>query len=163
MISKDGKLFGKVSIIDILAVLAILVIGFGIYTKFFVGNEKIATTSTQFEYKMKVSDVRIGTVDALKNYGGDIYDTTTKEYLGKIVNVEYADAIKAAELSNGQLVESISPQRYDVTVTVRVDGNINNSGYYTANNQSICAGASHVFDAKAARTTGVILDVYEVQ
>ena len=33
MINKEGKLFGKISIIDILAVLAIIIAGFGIYSR----------------------------------------------------------------------------------------------------------------------------------
>ena len=163
MINKEGKLFGKISIIDILAILAILVAALGIYSRFFVGNEKVETASSSIEYKMKVSEVRIGTVDALKNYGGEVFDTTTKEYLGTITDVTYTDAKKAAEMSNGQLKEATVPERYDAIVTVRVDGKINDTGFYTANNQALAAGGTHIFTSKAATTTGVILDVYEVK
>ncbi len=163
MINKDGKLFGKISIIDILVVLAIVVAAFGVYTRFFVGNEKVETAASHIEYKMKIQEVRIGTVNALNDYKGAIYDTTTKEYLGDIASVEYTEAKKAVETVNGQMKEAVLPERYDCMVTVRVDGKINSSGYYTATNQALAAGSSYVFESKAAKTTGRIYDIYEVK
>ncbi len=163
MINKEGKLFGKISIIDILVVLAIVVAAFGVYTRFFVGNEKVETAASHIEYKLKVQEVRIGTVEALQDYKGAIYDTTTKEYLGDIVSVEYTEAKKAVEMVNGQMKETILPERYDCMVTVRVDGKINSSGYYTATNQALATGSSYVFESKAAKTTGRIYDIYEVK
>jgi len=158
LINKEGKLFGKISIIDILVVLAILVGALGIYSRFFVSNQKVETSSSHIEYTMKIKEVRIGTVDALKNYGGVITDSTTKESLGEIVDVSYEDAVKSVETANGQLKTSPVPERYDVTLTVRVDGKINSSGFYTSTNQALAAGSS-----KAAKTSGTILDIYEVK
>lgn len=163
MINKDGKLFGKISIIDILVVLAIAVLALGVYSRFFVGNEKVETASSRIEYTMKIKEVRMGTVDALKDFKGPITSDTTKEYMGDIVDVTYTDAKKAVELENGQIKEAVLPERYDVTVTVQVDGNVNSSGYYTATNQVLTAGSNHVFYSKAAKTTGTIMDVYEVK
>ena len=163
LINKEGKLFGKISIIDIFVILAILVGAFGFYTRFFVSEKKVETAASHIEYTMKVKEVRIGTVNALKNYMGPVTDTTTKEYLGDIVNVAYTDSSKAVETTNGKMNASLVPERYDVTLTVRVDGKINASGFYTANNQALAAGSSYVFTTKAAKTTGTITDVYEIK
>ncbi len=163
MINKEGKLFGKISIVDILVVLAVAVMAFGVYTRFFVGNEKVETASSHIEYKLKVQGVRMGTVEALDEYKGKIYDTETKEYLGDIVSVEYSDAKTAHAVTNGQLRETTLPDKYDVMLTVRVDGSINDMGYYTANNQALAAGSSYVFESKAAKSTGRIYDIYEIQ
>lgn len=163
MLSKDGKLFGKISIIDILVVLAIAVAAFGIYTRFFVGNEKVETASSHIEYTMRVSEVRQGTVDALKDFMGPVYDFTTKEYMGEIVDVYFEEAIGASEMANGQMRESVIPERYDAILTVRVDGKINDSGYYTSTNQAIASGGTLIFNSKAAKTTGVIEEVYEIK
>ncbi len=163
MINKEGKLFGKISIIDIFVVLAIAVAVFGIYTRFFVGNEKVETASSRIEYKMKIQEVRIGTVEALEDYQGPIYDSTTKEYLGDIVAVEYTDAQKAVETINGRMRKTTVPGKYDVVVTVRTQGNINSSGYYTSTNLTLATGSTFIFTSKAAKTTGRILEVYEVK
>lgn len=163
MISKEGKLFGKISVIDILIVLAIVIAAFGVYTRFFIGNEKVETASSHIEYTMRVSEVRTGTVDALKNFGGPIYDFTTKEYLGEIIEVTCEETVKSVETENGQLKKSVVPERFDAIVKVRVDGKINQTGYYTANNQPIASGGTHIFCSKAAKTTGKVEDVYEVE
>ncbi|MBQ2932622.1 MAG: DUF4330 domain-containing protein [Clostridia bacterium] len=163
MLSKDGKMFGKISIIDIAVVLAIVVAAFGVYTRFFVGNEKVETASSHIEYTMRVSEVRQGTVDALKDFMGPVNDFTTKEYMGEIVKVEFEEAVDAGETASGQLRESVVPERYDAVLTVRVDGKINSSGYYNANNQAIASGGTLIFNSKAAKTTGVIEEVYEVK
>ncbi len=163
MLSKDGKLFGKISVIDILVVLAIVIAAFGVYTRFFMGNEKVETASSHIEYTMRVSEVRQGTVDALKDFMGPVYDFTTKEYMGDIVNVTFEEAVGANETINGQMRESVIPERYDAVLTIRVDGKINSSGYYNANNQAIASGGKLIFNSKAAKTTGVIEEVYEVE
>lgn len=162
IINKDGKLFGKISIIDILAILVILVAALGIYSRFFVGNEKVETASSRIEYTMKVDGVRGGTVDALKNYS-PITNATTKEYMGDIVNVTYKEATKAVELLNGKMKNSPNPDRYEVYVTVQVDGNVNNSGFYTATNQSLTVGSNYVFCSKYAKTTGHIIEIKEIK
>jgi hypothetical protein len=161
MINKEGKLFGKISIIDILVILAIAIAALSVYIRFFAGNEKVKTSLSHIEYTMKVREVRQGTVDALKNYLGPIYDETTKEYLGNIVDVSYEESTKGVELANGKIVASEIPNRYNALVTVSLDGKINDRGYYTQNNKAITAGSTYIFLSKAVKTTGVVVDVYE--
>ncbi len=163
MINKEGKLFGKISIIDILAIVFIIFLAFGVYARFFMGNQKVETASSPIEYVIKVSEVRIGTANALSSFKGDVYNDTTKEYIGTITDVTYEEAKGTVELLNGELKEVTLPERYDVLVTVRLDGKINSTGYYTKTNQPIAAGSDLVFTSKAAKTTGIILDVYEAE
>lgn len=162
IVNKEGKLFGKINIIDILVVLALLVAAFGIYTRFFVSNEKVATASKHIEYTMKVEGVRRGTVDALQNYS-PISNAATGAGVGEIINVTYTDATKNVEALNGSMRLSKLPERYDVYVTVRVDGNVNPSGYYTASNEAISAGSKYVFMSKYAKTTGTVTEIKEIQ
>ena len=163
MINKDGKLFGKISIIDIFVILAIAILAFGVYSRFFTGNEKVETASSRIEYTMKVKEVRMGTYEALRDFKGPITSDTTKEYMGDIVDVSYTKSQKGVELVTGKMKESEVPEKYDVTLTIQVDGNINQSGYYTATNQVLTAGSNHVFYSKAAKTTGTIMDVREIK
>ena len=157
---KDGKLFGKISIIDIFVIILIAALALGIYSRFAVSNASVATQSQPLEYTMKVSNVRIGTVNALKDYMGPVYDDTTKEYLGEITEVTYEKAKIDVALANGQLKASESPDRFDVLLTIKVDGNVNEKGYYTANNLNIGAGSNFIFSSKAAITTGVVQDIH---
>lgn len=161
-INKDGKLFGKISVIDIVVVIAIVFVGFGAYLRFVKPNQRVETVNQTIEYTMRIAGVRIGTVEALKNFS-PIYSCETKEYLGEIVGIEYTEAYEDKVMHNGEIKNLPIPERYDVVLTVRVDGKVNSSGFYTATNQAINAGASHTFNSKYAQTSGRIDEVKEIQ
>lgn len=161
-INKEGKLFGKISIIDIVVVLAIAVLAFGLYVRFGGEETRVSTQKQQIEYTLLVKGVRIGTVEALQQLG-PVTNVSTKEYAGDITEVTYEDAIDARVLANGKVVATPLPQRYTATVKIRVDGSVNQSGYYTSTNQSINIGSTLYFTSKYANTSGVIVDVKEVQ
>ena len=162
MFNKDGKLFGKISIIDIIVILAIIVAGFGIYNRFSSANAKVATVTQQIEYTMEINDVRMGTIEALQKKG-KVFDATTKEYLGEITDVSYVDAVSPRTMANGEIKNLEVPEKYDATVTLRVDGKVNSSGYYTSNNIILTVGSKHVFYSKCAKTTGEIMSIKEVK
>ncbi len=161
-INKEGKLFGKISIVDIVVVLAIAVLAFGLYVRFGGEETKVSTQKMQIEYTLSVKGVRLGTVEALQQLG-PVTNLSTKEYIGDIVEVTYEDAVDTRELANGRIVVTPLPERYTATVKIKVDGNVNNSGYYTSTNQSINIGSTLYFTSKYANTSGTIVDVKEVQ
>ncbi len=161
-INKEGKLFGKISIIDIVVVLAVAVLAFGLYMRFGGEDTKVSTQKQQIEYTVLVKGVRIGTVEALQQRG-PITNTTTKEEAGEITDVTYEEAVDTRELANGTIAKTPLPERYTATVKICVDGSVNNSGYYTSTNQPINIGSTLFFTSKFANTSGVIIDVREVQ
>ncbi|MBO5955710.1 MAG: DUF4330 domain-containing protein [Clostridia bacterium] len=163
IINKEGKLFGKISIIDIVVVLAIIVLALGLYMRFANSdNTKVSTEKQQIEYSVLIKGVRMGTVQALSQLG-PITNDSTKEYAGEIVDVTYTDALETRELSNGKVVETLLPERYNVIAKIQVDGRAGNSGYYTSTNQSINIGSTLLFTSKYANTSGTIVDVKEIK
>ena len=88
--AKDGKLFGKISIIDIIVVLCVIVLAFGIYAKFTSNSDAVSSSEkAKIEYVYKVKGVRDFTIDAFKK-GGPVYDQDTKEYMGEVTGVRSA-------------------------------------------------------------------------
>lgn len=157
-INKEGKLFGKVSIIDIFALILVIVMALGIYMKFFRTVETTAVENCIIEYEYKVSGIRMYSVTALQQ-SEKIYDAKTKEYMGEIVNVEYEPSIQKAELADGRVVMTEAPDRYDTFVTIRVNGGVNSAGYFTEENKSLCAGSKCITKTKFAKTEGEIISV----
>lgn len=162
LINKEGKLFGKVSIIDIFVVIVIVIAAFGVYTRFFTVNEKVTVTQQQIEYRLKVTKVRQGTVDALSKLG-PVYDSTTKEYMGELVAVETEDCYEEQKLADGTLSNSKIPDRMNVIITVRVNGSTSSTGYYTSDNKYLAAGSGFVIATKYAETTGEIISINEIK
>ncbi len=164
IINKQGKLFGKVSIIDILAIVAVLVLIIGVYMRFVKPDDTGVDTgasSSVFEYDIDVNTVRIGTVEALKA-GGPVTDLSTKEEMGEIVSVTERPAYDAHIMADGSYRNAEVPDRYDVTVTVRVNGKISADGFYTKQNKQIAPGSHYNFTSKLASTSGTVSDVREV-
>ncbi len=161
-INKEGKLFNKISIIDIIVIIALIVAGFGIYARYLSPNQKVSTVNQKIEYTMLIKDVRRGTVSALEKLG-PIYSDETKEYLGEIINVSAEQATKSMEMPNGEFKLMILPDKFDVTITVNVDGKVNSEGFYTSTNQAITVGSNHVLNAKFVKTTGEIKNIREIK
>lgn len=157
-INKEGKLFGKVSIIDIFVIIVLIVAAFGIYTRFFTVNERVSVTGKEIEYKIKVEMVRQSTFDALSK-GGPVYDSTTKEYMGEITGVTSEDCYVEQKLADGSFSNSLIPDRMNVIVTIRVDGSASDMGYYTSDNKYLAAGSGFVIASKYAETQGKIISI----
>ena len=162
IINKEGKLFGKISVVDILVVVLLVVAAFGVYTKFFKTNERVAVADETIEYQFSIKNVRQGTVDGLSKLG-PVYDTTTKEYLGEITAVDAVLAKSERTVGDGSVLNAEIPDRFDVKVTVRVDGSSNDLGYYTKNNLLLCAGSKFVIGSKYVKTTGEICSVKDIK
>lgn len=161
--NKNGKIFGKISIIDIVVVICVVVLAFGLYAK--VNSSSDAVTSTEkskVEFVYKVKSVRDFTVDALKK-GGPMYDKETKEYMGEIIDVRADIARMEIGLIDGSFKEVEVPEKYDVYVTVQVDGKANSLGFYTNENRFIGAGSTVVAWSKYSLTEGEIVGMKEIK
>jgi len=163
MINNKGKLFGKISIIDLIVLVGIIVAAFALYTKFALPtNDKIITENKTIEYTVFVRGVRQGTVDALKN-SKTVTNTITKEETGDITNVSVKPAIHPVELNNGTVAEVEFPDQFDVELTIRLDGKVGKTGYYTAKNNTLTIGSPLHMQTKFANTSGTIIDICTVE
>ncbi len=159
MINKEGKLFEKISIIDILVIIVILIIGIGVYARFSATPEAVQTKTEKFSYIVKVEEVRQYTIDGLYELGG-AYDEETKEYLGNIVEVISVEPTPDTGItSRGNTVKTVIPEKYNAYIKIETDGNVNDAGYYTMSNKSIGVGGELAFETKYVSTTGKILKI----
>lgn len=161
--NKNGKLFGKISIIDIIVVVCIVVLAFGLYAKFTSSSDAVTSSEkANIEFVYKVKSVRDYTVDGFRK-GGPLYDSDTKEYMGEVVGVTTEPARMQVSLVDGTYTDLEIPNKYDAYVTVRVSGKYNSLGYYTNDNKYIGAGSTLNAWSKFTTTGGEIVDVYEIQ
>ena len=162
MLNKEGKLFGKISIIDIIVILAIAVLAFGVYIRFISPSAtKVVTSKQKIEYTIEIKEVRIGSVEALKK-GGEVIDTTINQSAGKIVDVIYENAVNTRIFNDGTISQTNIPERYNVKVKIQVDGKKGEAGYFTSTNQSLLIGGPLYFKTKYAVSAGTIIDIKEV-
>ena len=161
LIDEQGRIFGIVSVIDILVVLVVIVLGFAIYTRFFERAETSLSSSKQdeFTYEMRVAAVREGTRDSFR-VGDGVYDNENGAFLGIITKIDVNEAMKDARLSDGTYVFSKVQDRYDVTLTIEADGLISDGRYYASKTYEINTNTKLDFYTKYCTSTGVIWRIY---
>ena len=114
IINKEGKLFGKIRIVDIAVVLIVILLAIGIYTRF-SGNTKVVVSNGQkIECTFVVKNLRQYSVDELKK-GGAMYDKTSKELIGTITDVRVESGRYNVNMMDGSYKEAIPEGRYNVT------------------------------------------------
>ncbi len=158
MFAKNGKLFGKISIVDVIVVLLVLTLAAGVYLRM-SGSVGEFVTGETYECVVKVKTVRDFTVKALEK-GGEVYDKTTKEYIGTIQGVTSEPATDPLLMADGSHAMAPMQDRYHAYVTIAFTGKESSDGYYTASNQQISTGGTLVLNAKWAECEASIVDVY---
>ena len=91
-IDNKGRLFGKISFIDVLAILAVLALGAGLLIRNFSLETTAANTpSVKFSYTAKIQNVS-DMISRQFRVGDKIYNEASGEYYGTISDVEVKDA-----------------------------------------------------------------------
>lgn len=158
LIDENGKLFSKISIVDIAVVVFIISAVAFVGLKFFApwGNN-YSGGSVNCEYTFKVSNVRQASVDAInKSVGKNVYDAEGLN-LGVISRVEsvkpYMDSV---EKNDGTMVLAQVPDKYEITVSVVVEGNMTAEGISVAGKKELSVG-SHLSLSTPEITTETVI------
>lgn len=159
LLDEKGRLFGRISIIDIGVLLLIIALIGGVYFKFFVADkDQNAAKFDTLEYKILVEEVRQATVDAIE-IGANIYDVKTDTPMGKIVSKEVLPATDQLTKADGTMVIAEKPGKFNVLVTIQVPG-IETRYYYRANGRiDLNRESQQVLDTRMVILETKIVDV----
>lgn len=159
-VDKKGKLFGKISIIDLSILLIIILLCVGTYYKFFaLDNTSVAQTMVPIKYDVQILGSRKFLPDAIKE-GDILYDKVSNNSIGKISKVTEEPAKQVIQLLDGNFKECYVPERYDVTLTVEAEGTITSSGYRVNRAYELIINSNKNFRTKYANATGKIIKIY---
>lgn len=174
ILDKKGKLFGKISVVDLFVILVIIIgiAGF-FFTKEKLDNEKILSDESQMiiqtsaqrdklEIKLTIKEVRDITRDAIV-VGDEVYQVTTGKMLGTVSQVESKPSEKIVKADNGEVYSAVVPERYDVTIVVETDGKQNEEGYYTDTNIQLLYGREMEIKTTTVQTTPIVTDISVVE
>jgi len=166
-INKEGKLFGKVSIIDAFVLLAIIILLIGIYLRVISPVQRVVTVPQQIEYEMRVHAVRRSTLLAIQNTirqepANEISDRRTGEELGTIINMSFEPTRWDVALLDGTFDTLVVPDRFDATITIRVDGRVSETGYFTHQNRELAVGSQFGLQSRYVDTSGEIITIRRI-
>lgn len=116
IIDEKGRLLGKVNIIDLLLVLLVLGVIAGSLYKFDLFN-RFQPQQQEVTATVAIYEVLDYTVEALQE-GDLVLESVENAPIGRIVKKEVAKARKEVPNADGELVEAVSPNRYDIVLTL---------------------------------------------
>ena len=132
-IAKNGKIFGKISIVDILVVIVAVVLLKGVYDKYTnVTGTGTSQVQTKFKYTALIKNVSETTVDMIKA-GDEIYDKVSNTMIGKVVSINSKTAQVEFEANDGNIYIKDYPGKVDIELEIETEGTIKD-GEYLANN-----------------------------
>ncbi len=160
--NKKGLVFGKISIVDIAVIIIVILLAAGTFYKF-KGLSKTSTNTpmTPVTYTVEVKKVRAFVFDNVKE-GDILYDKTSGNSIGTIVNIEGTPAKEATATTNGDVALMEVKNRVDVKFTVEAEAVVSNDGTYSINRTyDVIKNSAKTFMTKYFQCSGTITEISE--
>ena len=158
IIDKNGKIGGKVSIIDIFAVIIIAVAVLGIASRFVFAPSKNAKQRVKLSYVVEIDGIREYTVNAL-NKQGTVIDAKQKCLVGEITDVSSKQQKMEQFDAEGNVVYAEVPNKYSVEVTILSDGKESENGYFVGNDTMLSVGSDISIATKYVNSSGKVKSI----
>lgn len=163
IIDEKGRLFSKISIVDLaivlLLVLAIAFVGFKVVG---VGksDEILSEKSAGYEITFKINGVRQATVDALnKSVGGVVCDAWSKE-IGTLTKIESIEPLLNNMINDdGSLTQVEVPEKYVVKIVMDADVIKTEDGIIFANKRKFSVGSTLTINTKEIAVETAIIGI----
>ena len=158
---KNGKIFGKINIIDLAAILIVVLAVVGITIRFPSIAAENVNQKTNFTYVVEIEDIRIYSVKALEKKG--IATDKQGNVIGNITDVEFDKMERQLINENGQSVKVVTPERYVAKVTLESEGKDTEGGYFVGENTELSVGSSITMYTKYSNCSGKIIKVDKIE
>ena len=159
IIDRNGRLFGLVSVIDLVVVAVVIVMAFALYVK--TNHNEItstATPDTSITYQMLVRGVRTYVADAVQ-VGDHVYDQDRNSgggSLGIITDIEIQPGGKLAEFADGTIDTVPVEDGVDMLLTIQGSGLVTEGRYMLNRVYDLGVNSSRNFCTMYAQFTGSI-------
>lgn len=157
-IDERGRLFGAVSVVDVIVVILALALIAAVYAKFHVLDKTSSDVPTsEVTYQVKISSVRDSAVSTI--LAGDALYSSTGTDLGTITAVETRDAERTTQLLDGTLVNGTVENRIDIYLTLKAPCAVTNGRYYVSKTYEINVNSERDFLTKYNTFRGTIISI----
>ena len=154
----------KFNILDIIIVLVLVVCIAGVCIRLFATDNVNTSVVSEFEYVIKVSGIRMFSVDALKQCADEnslVVDDETGKDCGYVYKVDFETKKEPLTLVDGTIKWVEVTDRYDAYVYVRTSGTMSEAGFRTASNEELFINKYSYFTTPWSGFNGVIADIGE--
>lgn len=148
MLNKNGKVFGKINIIDFGIIVLVLAFAAGVFLKFCVLDQtKTSTTNETINFTVKIAAVRNLYYEQIK-VGDAVFDPETENQLGVVTAITKEAAEIGFVDKNGQSKLAPAEGRYDIHLTIEGEGSVTDGHYLLNKTYEIGLGSSKTLSTK---------------
>ncbi|MCL1935037.1 MAG: DUF4330 domain-containing protein [Defluviitaleaceae bacterium] len=159
MIDNKGRLFGKISVIDIFVIVIIsLIIIFGLFRVGSATSISILDIPELITIDFTVADLEPFTLNML-SLNDEAMDNNTNVSFGNVINIRVEELIEYNQNRDGVLVASARPDRHKVTVTSQFMGHLMPNGVWVEGNTYLM-GQQVVLRVGYTNIFGMITAIY---
>ncbi len=165
LIDRNGRVFGLISVIDVVVLLAVVAICGAVYMK----TNVLETTSTAFQDVgiEAVFEVRMvpDYVAAAVELGDAVYDKdhATGGAIGYITAIEITAPRTIEEINDGSLEFVTSNKDVNMIITIEGKGSVSNGRYSFNRIYELGVNAARNFETKYASITGYVNSIKELK
>ena len=162
LFDSKGKVFGKVSIVDIAVIVLVVLAVVGGYFRFSGNNTSVVSNDAEFYYSITAKGIRETNKNLLENSIGTDFRLAGKisSSMGELVGVNVSNAKDIVAKTDGTIVLAEVPEKYDVELILKVVGNVNDSGYFTPETHEICAAKKYDITNIYCSVSGIVNKVW---
>ena len=162
ILDRNGRLFGKVSIIDVLVVLVVVVMAIALYVKNNTLEASMTgeSSSTPIVFVVEAENIHRNVVDAIQ-VGDKVYDKDRSSggAIGVITAVEEIEAGKIERLDNGSYARLTNENARNLIITIEGSGSVTNGRYAINKIYEIGINAARNFYTSHAVFTASVIDI----
>jgi len=156
ILDKKGKIFGKISIVDmaviLVAIVAVIVMASKIGQPIKSGGNQNAAKA---QYTVKIQKIRDVSYNAV-NQGDAVYDKQTGTCVGTIIKKEKEPAKDEVTKTDGTLVKAVVPGRYNMILTIKTTGRKTDTGFYMEGKKELLKNADIDFSNDNIAFSGTV-------
>lgn len=161
IIDRNGRLFGKISIIDVLVLLVVLVMAAALYIK--TNHREITSTGTPdtpIVYQVLVRSARTFQADAVRE-GDQIYDEdrTSSGCLGTITHIERLPVTNLSDYPDGTVQVTGAEDSVSLLITIEGAGLISDGRYLLNRVYDLGVNSSRNFCTKYVMFAATVTEI----
>ena len=124
LIDEKGRIGGRVSIIDALVILVVIILIIAVYSRFnVVETPALAPVTYEVTYSIFIPTIRESNANLLRP-GDAVFSTDTGVNIGRIIHVEISPAFNPETKLDGTMVMAEFHERVNVTITLVTQASI---------------------------------------
>jgi hypothetical protein len=155
---KNGRFFGKISVIDIVVVLLLALLVAAVVWRFTAPAAQVGRGDTQVDFTLRITGVRDFTLPYYQE-GLRMYSRSSGQYVGSITGFTAMPSYDNVTLHSGEVIRAARPGRVDIYLDLTAEGRVTPNAIYAAGNFQLSVGSVSVMQTRYIEVNAVVMTV----